>query len=133
MYQVWLHIRERCYNENDKSFANYGGRGIFVCDEWRSSYFNFKAWAINNGYKKGLEIDRIENNGGYCPENCRFVTRDVNANNKRNSRKIEIDGEFRSIRDWSEYSGIKAKTISTRFYTYKWTGKRLISKTRRIR
>ena len=93
LYPLWKSIKYRCYSKTSKSFQNYGGRGIEMCDEWKNDFKAFYDWAIENGYKeektsKGinvLTIDRIDVNGNYCPENCRFVTNDVQAKNKRNS------------------------------------------------
>lgn len=93
LYPLWKSIKYRCYNKNSKSYKDYGGRGIKMCDEWLNNPKAFCDWAINNGYKedktdKGvnmLTIDRIDVNGNYCPENCRFVTNEVQAKNKRNS------------------------------------------------
>ena len=85
LYRRWLHILDRCYNPKNVCYYRYGQRGIFVCDQWRDKkigYLNFKSWALNNGYKKELEIDRIDNNKGYSPDNCRWVTRQINAQNR---------------------------------------------------
>ena len=93
LYPLWKSIKYRCYNKNSKSYKDYGGRGIKMCDEWLNNPKAFCDWAINNGYKedktdKGvnvLTIDRIDVNGDYCPENCRFVTNEVQARNKRDT------------------------------------------------
>lgn len=94
LYGVWQGMRERCYRESDVSYYLYGGRGITVCDEWENSYESFKIWAEANGYdwfaKRGdCTLDRIDVNGMYCPENCRWVDMKVQSNNKRNSKKQE--------------------------------------------
>jgi hypothetical protein len=83
LYRVWEGMKARCYNPNFKHFVNYGGRGIEITEEWKHSPDVFIKWAKKNGYKKGLEIDRIENDGNYEPENCRFVTHRENNLNKR--------------------------------------------------
>lgn len=93
LYRVWKGMRERCNNPNNKRFKNYGGRGIKVCDEWQNDYLAFHTWAMANGYKEDilpnglnrLTIDRIDVNGNYEPNNCRFVTNAENAKNKRKS------------------------------------------------
>lgn len=82
---TWYNMMQRCYNETQKYYARYGGRGIKVCDEWHI-FENFKFWALNNGYKRELTLDRIDNNGNYDPDNCRFVDRVVQANNRKNNR-----------------------------------------------
>jgi hypothetical protein len=73
LYRKWTNINSRCYNPNNKNYKYYGGRGIKVCDEWRE-FIPFKEWSLSNGYKPGLHIDRIDNNLGYFPDNCRFLT-----------------------------------------------------------
>lgn len=96
-YGVWRGIRERCNRSSNSSFKDYGGRGIKVCVEWNNDFQPFFEWAIANGYNQGLQIDRIDNNGDYCPDNCRFVTQKVNQNNKRNNRFCMWDGEIISF------------------------------------
>ena len=83
IYKAWQSMRQRCNNHNDKSFADYGGRGIRVCDEWNQSAAKFVEWSIANGYKDGLSLDRKDVNGNYCPENCRWATATQQARNKR--------------------------------------------------
>ena len=83
----YYNMLKRCYDEENKDYVNYGGRGIEVCEEWKKSKQRFMRWCVDNGEKKGLEIDRIDNESGYSPENCRFVTRHVNRSNRRDSKK----------------------------------------------
>ena len=89
LFDVLHSMKARCYNSNNNSFFRYGGRGITVCKEWLNSPESFYKWAMNHGYKPGLQIDRINNNLGYSPENCRFVTPSQNQHNKTNNRFSE--------------------------------------------
>jgi hypothetical protein len=84
LYAVLRSMKTRCYSPNCNAYHNYGGRGILICDEWKDPA-TFCKWAIANGWKKGLSIDRINNDGNYEPNNCRFVTREINM---RNSRRV---------------------------------------------
>jgi hypothetical protein len=83
LYGKWIHMIERCYDKNQDSFKNYGGRGIKIYDEWKNNIEIFINWCLNNGWEPGLEIDRIDNNGNYEPSNCRFVTTKLNSRNRR--------------------------------------------------
>jgi hypothetical protein len=80
-YKIWRGIMSRCLNQEAKDYGAYGGRGIKICEEWRDP-INFVTWAFSNGYSDGLQIDRKDNDGNYCPENCRWVTRIINMNNR---------------------------------------------------
>lgn len=83
LYRIWIGMRQRCYNQVSSAYKHYGARGICVCDEWKNSFEMFENWAVNNGYKETLSIDRIDVNGNYEPHNCRWVTMKVQNNNKR--------------------------------------------------
>lgn len=86
LYDVWKGMKARCRDINHISYKNYGGRGIMVCDEWKNDYLSFYNWAIISGWKEKLQIDRINNNGNYCPENCQVVTAKENARNTRHCK-----------------------------------------------
>ena len=92
LYHILRDVKARCFNVKNKDYKNYGGRGITVCDEWKNSFQIFHDWAINNGYQENFTIDRIDNNGNYCPENCRWVDIYIQANNKRDNHKITFNG-----------------------------------------
>lgn len=82
VHSVWTNMKTRCYNPKTWNFKNYGGRGIRVCDEWRNDFKIFHDWAMSNGYEQGLQLDRINNDGNYEPDNCRFVTVKENCQNR---------------------------------------------------
>lgn len=90
---AWRNIKYRCLNPDCSVYKHYGGRGITMCKEWESSYEQFYKWAISNGYKEGLTIERIDVNGDYCPENCRFVTMREQTYNRRDSYRITFLGK----------------------------------------
>ena len=105
LYLVWMDMRRRCRDEKDKNYMNYGGRGIRVCDAWED-YEAFKDWAYSNGYDETASyrtctIDRIDVNGDYSPENCRWVDSKTQCNNKRNNRLIEFGGRVQTIAEWA--------------------------------
>lgn len=102
LYSVWSLIKQRCNNPRCKQYPNYGGRGIDIIDEWKTSYIAFYEWALSHGWKQGLHIDRSDNDGWYSPENCRFVTRNQNNRNRRSTSRISAFGETKSLVEWSE-------------------------------
>ena len=102
LYRTWYGIKRRCRSEKHFYYKNYGGRGIKMCDLWHDNFYEFEKWSLANGYQKGLQIDRINNDGNYEPSNCRYVERHVNAANKR------------SLKNTSGYIGI-CKNASNAF------------------
>ena len=107
-------MKYRCYYQNHPSYKNYGGRGITVCQEWLDDFMNFYNWSMANGYSDELTIDRIDVNGNYEPNNCRWATRKEQQNNMRNNVFLEANGERHTISEWSEITGINRSTISNR-------------------
>lgn len=102
---VYWCMRQRCENHLHKSYKNYGGRGIKVCDEWldkENSFNNFYEWAINNGYEEGLTLDRIDVNGNYSPENCKWSTWKEQQNNRRNNIYIKINNTTLTLQQWAD-------------------------------
>ena len=110
LFNVWRTMKERCNNKNYRQYGDYGGRGISVCDEW-SEFKPFMEWSMENGYEEGLSIDRIDNDGDYCPENCRWTTSRVQGRNRRANRILEYNGEKHCIVEWGEILGVKPNTI----------------------
>lgn len=107
IYKTWGNMNARCYCKNSLRFDSYGGRGITVCDEWKNSFEAFYDWAMANGYADDLTIDRIDVNGNYEPENCRWVSNLEQQNNRRNNVLIEYGCESHTIAEWERILGIK--------------------------
>jgi hypothetical protein len=112
--KVFKGMKQRCSNPKHSSYKNYGGRGIRVCEEWLTDSSSFFEWAVDNGYVEGLVIDRIDNNGPYSPENCRWTTYTENGRNRRDTVFLTLDGKTQDIGTWGEKLGIKPKTIANR-------------------
>jgi hypothetical protein len=111
-YQSWRHIFQRCYNPKHNAYNRYGGRGIKVCDRWLESYENF---LLDMGERPiGMYLDRIDNNGDYTPENCRWATPKEQARNKRNNHLLTYNGETRCLAEWAEITGIHPQTLINR-------------------
>lgn len=106
-------MKSRCCNLNDNGYQDYGGRGIRLCADWYD-FENFYDWAISNGYREDLEIDRINNDDGYYPENCRWTTRKVQCNNFRRNHNLTYNGETHTLQEWSELLNVNKSTMSTR-------------------
>ena len=113
LYSKWNSMKGRCHTETYHNYNQYGGRGIKVCDRWRYSVENFYNDMIT-GWQKGLHLDRIDVNGNYCPENCRWVTNKTNQRNKRKHVYITMDGRTHIPTEWAEIIGTKANTICKR-------------------
>jgi len=124
LHRIWSAIKTRCYNKNAKSYKNYGGRGIKICDEWLDNFTNFSKWSLQNGYKDYLSIDRIDVNGNYEPSNCKWSTDKEQANNKRNTLYITYNNKTQSLRQWCDELNLKYKTIANRIKRYNWTPER---------
>lgn len=122
LYQVWRGMKDRCLNPNSKERKYYGGRGIEICDQWKDDFQAFYDWSINNGYAKGLSIDRIDNNGNYSPDNCRWATRSMQARNKRDTVIVNVCGITKPLAEWSEISGVHISALRERYRKGKKVG-----------
>lgn len=119
LYAVWNMMKQRCNDPNNRAYSSYGGRGIKVCDEWNGSYAAFREWAYANGYDENsthrdCTIDRIDNDKGYSPENCRIANAKTQANNTRKTRYITYKGETKPFTVWAEEAGLKVATLRNR-------------------
>ena len=115
LYAVWAGIKARVGNPNAANYERYGGRGIRICPEWKNDFQSFQKWSMENGYKKGLSIDRIDNNGDYCPENCRWVDGKTQMRNRCVSKIASYHGLEKTIAEWAEISGLPYNTVWHRF------------------
>ena len=113
LYNIWSNMIQRTTNPKHPSYAIYGARGITVCDEWRDCA-SFLAWAKSSGYDDGLTLDRVDNDGNYCPENCRWVTRKVQQRNRRVNRLLTYKGETKCVAEWAETLGLSPWTLLNR-------------------
>ena len=113
LHKIWESMIARCEYEKHPYFAGYGGRGVAVCAEWHN-YTTFRDWAIKNGYSDRLTIDRIKNECGYNPDNCKWSTMKEQQNDKRNNHRLTWNGETKTVTEWAEIVGIKKTTIKER-------------------
>lgn len=130
LYSIWDSMRQRCNNPNCSAYKNYGGRGISICDEW-DDFAVFREWALANGYDELAErgtytLDRIDVNGDYAPDNCRWVNFRTQSNNKRDTIYVEYDGMSMPLSYWAETTGIKYCTLFAR-YKRGWSPERILS------
>lgn len=120
LYVIWIEMKRRINNKSDISYSRYGGRGITYCEEWEK-FEPFYDWAMYNGYDDSLTLDRINVNGNYCPENCRWTTKKEQANNTRRNVFIEYNGERKTITQWAEEYHIGISTLYNRYKYLNWS------------
>ena len=126
LYKVWQGIIQRCYNPNNKQYCYYGAKGITVCDEWRHDYAAFREWALSHGYDSSAKkyectIDRIDNNRGYAPDNCRWVAQKKQCNNRSSNHILTVDGVSHTISEWVDITGLPKHLILKRINNYGWS------------
>lgn len=114
LYDVHQAMKQRCLNKKQKFYHRYGGRGIKICDEWLD-YKNFKQWALKNGYKDNLDLDRIDNDGNYEPSNCRWVAHKDNCNNRENTIKVELEENFYTLTQLANKYDLPRSVVSSRY------------------
>ena len=120
LYRIYRDMKNRCNGLKKRDKANYYDRGITVCDEWKT-FEAFRDWALANGYRDDLTIDRIDNDKGYSPNNCRWATRVEQNRNTRQNHYITYNGETHTMREWADILGIKYATLKSRLDSYNWT------------
>lgn len=127
LYSLWNAMKNRCNNPNANCYMRYGGRGIKVCDEWQESFVSFRDWSLENGYDETLSIDRIDNNKGYYPKNCRWVTFEQQCNNRRSNVLIEYKGETRNLMQWCKILNVDYKLVHNRMNKSGWNFEKSVS------
>lgn len=123
-YRSWAGMKTRCQNPDYPEFHYYGGRGIKVCDRWQSSENFFDDMLAT--YEKGLTLDRIDPDGDYCPENCRWITQKAQQNNRTNNHRFTYKGLTLTLTEWAEKLGIGRSTLAQRYYVYNWSIERCL-------
>lgn len=114
LYGIWMAMRSRCNNPNNKAFHRYGGRGIKCCQQWEE-FSSFLEWATANGYKEGLSLDRIDNDGPYAPENCRWATNEQQSTNTSKNVFLTYQGETKTLSQWCKVVGSYEARLSWRY------------------
>lgn len=123
LYNTWGSMKKRCTNPNSSDYYRYGLRGIKVCEKWK--YFDNFIHDMEGSYKEGLTLDRIDNNGNYCKENCRWSSPIEQSNNTRRNRFVTYLGKTQTLSQWIRDLNLKSSTIRQRYYVYKWPTERL--------
>lgn len=127
LYRKWSSMKKRCYDENQKNYNDYGGRGIKVCDEWRNDFLAFKEWTLRTRDDESLTLERIDVNGDYSPENCTWLDAKGQANNRRNCILFTYNGKTQNLMQWCEELDLKYKLIHDRIKKYGWSFEKAIS------
>lgn len=121
---IYRKMKQRCYNPHNPAFKYYGGKGILICEEWLKDFDNFYYWAIQNGYNDSLSIDRIDVNGNYEPQNCRWADDKTQARNTTHCRYVRYKGETKTLSEWCEVLCLNYATINQRLNKLKWSVQR---------
>lgn len=121
LHSVWSDMLGRCHSVTNRAYKDYGARGITVCKEWREDFMSFFMWAMKEGYRKGLSLDRIDNNKGYSPMNCRWVTMKEQSNNRRSNHLLTFNGKTQTMQQWADETGINYWTIRDRLARCHWS------------
>ncbi len=133
LYGIWSSMKNRCYGNYDKNqIRNYKERGITICDEWLHDYSAFKEWAIDNGYADNLTIDRINNDKGYSPDNCRWITKEEQASNRRTNVFITINNITHTMSEWCRINNINVEAACKRIEAYGWDPVKAVTTPTRI-
>lgn len=127
LYGVWQRMKGCTESETHQDYKYYGAKGIRVYTGWLEDFENFYKWAIDNGYREGLEIDRINNDGNYEPSNCRWATRTEQMNNTSRTHRIVYDGESHTLSEWSDLVGIPHAILYSRLFYYKWSPEKTLT------
>ena len=125
--KIYRSMKKRCYDPKSNRYKRYGARGIRICDEWLSDINAFREWAVANGYNDNLSIDRIDNDGDYCPENCRWVTISEQSNNTSRTVMIEFNGKRQTLAQWSRELNIPTSTLHNRIRVHGWSVERALT------
>lgn len=115
LFSIWAGMKKRCYYKKSIGYKNYGGRGIQVCYEWKNNYSAFKLWAMNNGYDESLTLDRVDNDGNYEPNNCKWSTVTEQNRNKRNNKLFNYNGKVLTQSEICEITGLSKHQVSKEF------------------
>lgn len=126
LYRIWSNMIQRCSNPKHDSYSLYGAKGVIVCDEWKN-FAAFSKWAMENGYTDSLSIDRIKNDKGYSPENCRWATPQEQTDNRECSIYLSFNGKRQTLKEWSEETGIPYKNLLWRI-RHGWTTEKALTK-----
>lgn len=121
LYGTWKRIKARCYNTKCKDYKDYGGRGITICTEWRDDFVEFLYWSLKHGWWEGASIERVDNDKGYSPENCKWIPVSEQSKNRRTIHLITYKGETKSVAEWSRIKNIPSSTLRMRLNSKNFT------------
>lgn len=127
LYKIYHGMKQRCLNPNNPEFKNYGGRGITICDEWLADFMSFYEWAKENGYEENLSIERKNVNGNYEPDNCEWIPLSKQCWNRTDTHYITANGITKTIKQWSDISGVPMTVINARIDKFGWSPEDAVS------